>query len=99
MRTKATFHDLRIISRLFASVRPGARRAARAKGRLLVWIAAGRRPWVTSGALSAVGLVAMVAAGLSFAALRWTPWSAAIVASLTANWFGDSLDGPIAGVR
>src|SRR2546430_4614888 len=73
---------------------------AAAEKRLLVWIAARLPLWVTSDALSALGLLAMAAAGASFAAFRWTPWAAAaVVVSLAANWFGDSLDGTVARVR
>ena len=68
--------------------------------RLLIAIA-GRLPgWVSSDALSALSLVAMAGAGLSFAAFRWTSWAAAgVIVSLFANWFGDSLDGTVARVR
>jgi phosphatidylglycerophosphate synthase len=87
-------------SRTVAHARANASLTAAAEKRLLVWIATRLPPWLTSDALSAVGLVAMAAAGLSFAALRWTPWAApAVAVSLTANWFGDSLDGTIARVR
>ena len=73
---------------------------AAAEKRLLIWMADRLPPWITSDALSALGLAAMFAAGASFAALRWTPWAAAAVAvSLAANWFGDSLDGTVARVR
>jgi len=73
---------------------------AAAEKRLLVWIAARLPLWVTSDALSALGLLAMAAAGASFAAFRWSPWAAAaVVVSLAANWFGDSLDGTVARVR
>jgi len=73
---------------------------AAAERRLLVWIAARLPPSITSDRLSSLGLAAMAAAGLSFAALRWTPWAAAaVVVSLAANWFGDSLDGTVARVR
>jgi phosphatidylglycerophosphate synthase len=42
----------------------------------------------------------MAGAGLSFAAYPLTPWAAgAVVVSLAANWFGDSLDGTVARVR
>ena len=69
--------------------------------RLLVWIA-GRLPaWIGSDHLSALGLLSMAAAGLSFAAFRSAPWVAAlgVTAALVANWFGDSLDGTVARVR
>src|SRR3954469_6429998 len=50
--------------------------------------------WVSPDHLTLLGLAAMIGAGLSFAAIRVTPWSAAgVIASLTVNWFGDSLDG------
>jgi phosphatidylglycerophosphate synthase len=80
--------------------RVNASLTAAAEKRLLTWIARRLPPWVTSDALSALGLAAMVGVGASFAALRWTPWAAAaIVASLALNWFGDSLDGTVARVR
>jgi phosphatidylglycerophosphate synthase len=73
---------------------------AAAERRLLIWIAARLPRRITSDALSTLGLAAMGAAGLSFAALRWTPWAApAVVLCLAANWFGDSLDGTVARVR
>src|SRR5215471_18190221 len=87
-------------SRTAAHVRLHNSLTATVEKRLLVWIARRLPPTVTSDWLSGLGLAAMAAAGLSFAALRWTPWAAAaIVASLAANWFGDSLDGTVARVR
>jgi len=42
----------------------------------------------------------MAAAGLSFAAFRFSPWAVVgVVAALAVNWFGDSLDGTVARVR
>lgn len=68
--------------------------------RALVWIARRLPAGVNSDHLSAVGLGAMVAGGLSFAAFQFTPWAAAgVLVSLVANWFGDSLDGTVARVR
>src|SRR5262245_41809385 len=71
-----------------------------AEKRLLVWIA-GRLPRrISSDHLSVLGLLSMAVAGASFAAFRATPWAAlAVIVSLTANWFGDSLDGTVARVR
>jgi phosphatidylglycerophosphate synthase len=73
---------------------------AAAEKRVLVAIA-GRLPrWIGSDHLSLLGLTSMLAAGLSFAAVQFTPWAAlAVVAFLAANWFGDSLDGTVARVR
>jgi archaetidylinositol phosphate synthase len=83
-----------------AHARINASFTATVETRLLTWVATRLPRSVTSDALSALGLAAMFAAGVSFAALRWTPWAAAaIVASLAVNWFGDSLDGTLARVR
>jgi phosphatidylglycerophosphate synthase len=74
---------------------------AAAEKRTLIYIAE-RLPYaVNSDHLSAVGLSAMLGAGLSFAAFRVSPaWAAlGVVAFLAANWFGDSLDGTVARVR
>ena len=52
------------------------------------------RPW------HFYALLSMMAAGLSFASFRVTPWAAlGVIVSLIANWFGDSLDGTLARVR
>ena len=73
---------------------------ARVEKRLLIWIAERLPASINSDHLSAVGLAAMAAAGLSFAAYPLTGWAAAgVVLSLAANWFGDSLDGTVARVR
>ena len=66
----------------------------------LIWIAERLPPWMNSDHLSAIGLLAMGAAAASFAAMRLSNWgAAAVLFSLAANWFGDSLDGTLARVR
>jgi phosphatidylglycerophosphate synthase len=73
---------------------------ARSEKQLLIWIARRLPDLIGSDHLSALGLIAMAFAGLSFAAYRVTPWAACgVVVSLTANWLGDSLDGTVARVR
>jgi phosphatidylglycerophosphate synthase len=73
---------------------------ADAEKRALVWMARRLPASINSDHLSILGLASMLAAGLSFAAFPFTPWAAlAVVASLVANWFGDSLDGTLARVR
>jgi archaetidylinositol phosphate synthase len=73
---------------------------AAAEKDLLVAIARRLPPWLGSDHLTILGLLAMPAAGLAFAGIRLTPWSAALVAvALALNWFGDSLDGTLARVR
>ncbi len=55
---------------------------------------------INSDHLSTLALLSMLAAGVSFAAFRVTPWAAlGVIVSLFANWFGDSLDGTVARVR
>src|SRR5437899_4795410 len=73
---------------------------ASAEKRLLVAIA-GRLPaWVTSDALTVLGLASMPAAASAFALIPRSRWAAAAFTfALAANWFGDSLDGTLARVR
>jgi archaetidylinositol phosphate synthase len=73
---------------------------ARSEKQALLWLAARLPRAVNSDHLSALGLAAMGATGLSFAAFPHTRWAAAgVVVSLAVNWFGDSLDGTLARVR
>ena len=68
--------------------------------RLLIWIARQLPSWVQSDHLTLLGLVSMPGAGLAFATLQHS-WLnvGALVVTLFANWFGDSLDGTLARVR
>src|SRR5262245_15398900 len=62
----------------------------------------GRRPaaWVHSDHLTVLALGAMALAGLGYVLMRWDVRAAwLVVAALTLNWFGDSLDGTLARVR
>jgi archaetidylinositol phosphate synthase len=68
--------------------------------RLLIWMAHRLPRWINSDHLTLLALLAMGAAGASFAAARyWPPALWAVVAALALNWFGDSLDGTLARVR
>lgn len=73
---------------------------AAAEKRLLVWLA-GRLPgWVNSDHLTGLGAVALLLAGMAYAAGRSYPAALiAVVVLLAVNWFGDSLDGTLARVR
>ncbi len=83
-----------------AHIRTNTGLTATLEKRLLVWIANRLPAWMNSDHLSAIGLLSMACAGLSFAAFRVSPWAAAgVIVSLAANWFGDSLDGTLARVR
>jgi phosphatidylglycerophosphate synthase len=73
---------------------------ASAERTLLIAIAHRLPQWTTSDQLTLLGLLAMPAAGLAFAAISVTPWASALFAvALAVNWFGDSLDGTLARVR
>jgi archaetidylinositol phosphate synthase len=68
--------------------------------RILLWIAHRLPAWINSDHLTALGLLAMIAAGFCYAASGWNPamlW--AVNFCLALNWFGDSLDGTVARVR
>ena len=62
---------------------------------------AGRLPaWVNSDHLTALGFIALLAAGGSYAFARHHPAGLLLVIPLLViNWFGDSLDGTLARVR
>ena len=68
--------------------------------RALLWLAYRMPACVNSDHLTAVALVAMFLAGLSYWLSRLTP-VCLLVATLcvAVNWFGDSLDGAVARVR
>jgi archaetidylinositol phosphate synthase len=68
--------------------------------RCLLWLA-GRAPrWINSDHLTAMGLGALLAAGLCYWYSRWNPAALLLViVCLAANWAGDSLDGTLARVR
>jgi archaetidylinositol phosphate synthase len=73
---------------------------AEAEKRLLIRIARRLPTAINSDHLTLLALLAMVGAGLAFAGIRTTAWSAVwFVIALAANWFGDSLDGTVARVR
>jgi len=68
--------------------------------RALLWQAARLPRWVHSDHLTALGLAAMLLAGLSYWLARASD-TGLLLASffLAINWFGDSLDGTLARVR
>ncbi len=73
---------------------------AASEKRLLIWIATRLPRAINSDHLTLLALGAMAAAGLAFAASRWTPHALwVVVVALAVNWFGDSLDGTLARVR
>ncbi len=83
-----------------AHVRRHTSLLAGAEKRTLVWIAHRLPDAVGSDRLSALGLGALVAAGVVLAAIPFGAWTAAgVIVCLVLNWFGDSLDGTLARVR
>jgi hypothetical protein len=81
-------------TRILSSVLSGVER------RTLAWLAARMPAWVHSDHLTALALVAMLGAGLSYVLSTVTPVGFGLVGvCLAINWFGDSLDGTLARVR
>ena len=88
--------------------KPGFHEAGRAQvsflapveKRCLIWMARRTPGWINSDHLTALGLAAMLGAGLSYWYARWNSaglWLA--ILCLAVNWLGDSLDGTLARVR
>src|SRR5216684_7308768 len=68
--------------------------------RCLIWLARRAPVWMNSDHLTALGLAALLAAGLCYWYSRWNPVALLLViVCLGANWAGDSLDGTLARVR
>jgi phosphatidylglycerophosphate synthase len=67
----------------------------------LVWLAQRTPRAINSDHLTAVGLLAMFGAGLSYWLCTVTPVAGLLLATLclALNWLGDSLDGTLARVR
>lgn len=73
---------------------------AAAEKRALLWLAQRAPRWVTSDQLTALGLGAQIAAGLSYALARYDRRALLLVIlCIGLNWLGDSLDGTLARVR
>jgi phosphatidylglycerophosphate synthase len=73
---------------------------AASEKRVLIWIAERLPPWVNSDHLTALGAVALLAAGACYVVGHQVPAALVMVVVLLAiNWFGDSLDGTLARVR
>jgi phosphatidylglycerophosphate synthase len=96
----ATTIDDRSARAAAAHVREHTSVLAAAEKRVLIWLAERMPGFVTSDHLTALGLVAMIGAGLAFAAASRSPGALLLVPGcLAVNWFGDSLDGTLARVR
>ncbi|MFB3777510.1 MAG: CDP-alcohol phosphatidyltransferase family protein [Bryobacteraceae bacterium] len=68
--------------------------------RCLLWLARHTPSFVNPDHLTALGLLALAAAGLAYWYARWNRAGLVIViACLALNWLGDSLDGTLARVR
>lgn len=68
--------------------------------RCLIWMANRAPSWINSDHLTALGLAALLGAGLSYWWARTNPNALLLcVAFLALNWLGDSLDGTLARVR
>jgi len=73
---------------------------APAEKRTLAFLAARIPLWINSDHLTALAILAMLGAGLSYWLAASTPIGLVFaVVCLAINWFGDSLDGTLARVR
>jgi archaetidylinositol phosphate synthase len=70
------------------------------KKKALIWLAHRTPPWINSDHLTALGLLSLLGAGLSYWYARHHRGGLLFVAAcLALNWLGDSLDGTLARVR
>ncbi len=68
--------------------------------RALLWLARRTPAWIGPDHLTALGLAAMLGAGLSYWHARRSRWGLALaIGCLALNWLGDSLDGTLARYR
>lgn len=67
----------------------------------MIWLARRMPQWINSDHLTLLGLLAMIAAGISYWYAQRHAALGLILATvcLAINWFGDSLDGTLARVR
>lgn len=66
----------------------------------LIWLARRTPPWINPDHLTALGLGAMLGAGLSYWYARFSKIGLLLaIACLALNWLGDSLDGTLARYR
>lgn len=73
---------------------------AAAEKRALLWLAARTPDRIGPDHLTILGLAAQIAAGACYAlAARNRYWLLGVIACLSLNWLGDSLDGTVARVR
>ena len=83
-----------------SAVRVNRSLTAQLERRALEWMARRAPRWLTSDQLTALGLLAQVAAGISFALARYHRlFLLLVIACIALNWLGDSLDGTLARVR
>jgi archaetidylinositol phosphate synthase len=66
----------------------------------LLWLARRTPRWINSDHLTILGFVAQLLAGAGYALSRWNKYGLLlVVAALSLNWLGDSLDGTLARHR
>lgn len=68
--------------------------------RALHWMAERAPAWLTSDQLTVLGFASQMCAGLCYALVRYDRRALLpVIACISLNWFGDSMDGTLARVR
>jgi archaetidylinositol phosphate synthase len=68
--------------------------------KLLIWLAQHTPAWIDSDHLTILGFLGHLSAGAGFIVARWNKYGLLlVVAALSLNWLGDSLDGTLARYR
>ncbi len=72
----------------------------KAEKKALVWLAKRQPRWMTSDALTLVGIIGALLSAAGYVLCNWSlQWLWLSSAGLVINWYGDSLDGTMARVR
>src|SRR3546814_18999141 len=73
---------------------------ASSERRLLTWLCAHMPAWVTPDVLTATEMVGALAIFVGYAASGLSPaWLGVAIIGYVLQWFGDSMDGRMAGYR
>ena len=91
MRRECPFPDMRRVQESWT---------AAPERRVLLWLASRTPSWISPDHLTVIGLASQIGAGICYALAARNRYALlGVIACLTLNWLGDSLDGTLARVR